>query len=74
MSIGVVVSSLALKPLSVIWFAQVANGILLPIITLCSLLAVNAPNLGQYRHNLLGLAVFAVTLMLSGRPLYLAFN
>lgn len=78
MSIGVVVSSLGLKPLSVIWFAQVANGILLPIITLCLLLAVNSPTLGQYRnnrwHNLLGFAIFAVTLILSSRTLYLAFN
>ena len=75
--VGMLVSSLGLKPLSIIWFAQVANGILLPIITLCLLLAVNSSLLGTYRNslrqNVLGAAVFAATLLLSGRTLYLAF-
>lgn len=77
MLIGIVVSSLGLRPLSIIWFAQVANGILLPIITLCLLAAVNSPLMGAYhnsrRQNLLGFAVFSATLLLSGRTLYLAF-
>lgn len=75
--VGMLVSSLGLKPLSIIWFAQVANGILLPIITLCLLAAVNSPLLGQYRNNrrqnLVGFAVFAATMLLSGRTLFLAF-
>jgi Mn2+/Fe2+ NRAMP family transporter len=76
--IGIAVSSLGLKPLSVIWFAQVANGILLPVITLCLLVAVNAKALGRYRNNrrqnLLGFSVLAITLLLSGRTLYLALS
>lgn len=78
MLIGIAVSSLGLKPLSVIWFAQVANGILLPVITLCLLVAVNAKALGRYRNNrrqnLLGFSVLAITLLLSGRTLYLALS
>lgn len=78
MVIGITVSSLGLKPLSVIWFAQVANGILLPVITLCLLVAVNAKALGHYRNtkrqNLLGFSVLAITLLLSGRTLYLALG
>ena len=74
---GVLLSSLGIKPLQVIWFAQVANGILLPLMCLCLLLAMNSKLLGQYKNNtlqnVLGLAVLAVTLVLSGRSLALAF-
>lgn len=74
---GVVLSSLGIKPVSVIWFAQVANGILLPIICLCLLLAMNHPVLGQYKNsrwqNTLGLLVLLVSLVLSWRSLALAF-
>ncbi len=74
--IGVVVSSLGLRPVSVILFAQVANGILLPVLALSLLLAANSSILGAYknrpRHNAVGLAVLLVTLLLSGRSLWLA--
>ena len=39
--IGVIVSSSGYKPVSIIWFAQVANGILLPIVTLFLLWVMN---------------------------------
>ncbi|MCC5826312.1 Nramp family divalent metal transporter [Alkalimonas sp.] len=75
--IGVVVSSLGLRPVSVIWFAQVANGILLPVITFCLLAAMNTAMLGRYRNNwrqnMLGGLVFIISLLLSGRSLWLAF-
>ncbi|MGX5174712.1 Nramp family divalent metal transporter [Aliikangiella sp. IMCC44653] len=75
---GVIIASTGFKPISIIWFAQVANGILLPIITLFLLWAVNHPNLRQYANsplqNLLGGTIFVVTLILSGRSLMLAFN
>src|SRR5690606_20562995 len=48
---GVMLSSLGIRPVNVIWFAQVANGILLPLICLCLLLAMNHPVLGSYRNN-----------------------
>ena len=75
---GVVVSSLGIKPVQVIWFAQVANGILLPLICGCLLMAMNHRLLGQYKNtlwqNVLGAGVLAVSLLLSGRSLSLAFN
>ncbi|MDP4535831.1 Nramp family divalent metal transporter [Alkalimonas collagenimarina] len=76
--VGVVVSSLGLRPVSVIWFAQVANGILLPVITVSVLFAVNSERLGVYKNswkqNILGGLVFLATLLLSGRSLLLAFT
>ena len=75
--IGVLLSSLGIRPLNVIWFAQVANGILLPLICLCLLLAMNHPMLAENRNtrwqNVLGILVLAVSMLLSGRSLALAF-
>lgn len=74
---GVMLSSLGIRPVNVIWFAQVANGILLPLICLCLLLAMNHKVLGAYRNNrwqnALGIIVLLVSLLLSGRSLALAF-
>lgn len=74
--IGVGLSSLGIRPLAVIWFAQVANGILLPLISLALLLAVNSAMMGKYkntlRQNIAATGVWLLTLMLSGRSLYLA--
>ena len=74
--IGVVLSSVGIKPLAVIWFAQVANGILLPVISLTLLLAVNSAIMAEYRNtlrqNVVATAVWLLTLLLSGRSLYLA--
>lgn len=73
---GVVLSSAGIKPLAVIWFAQVANGILLPVISLTLLVAVNSSIMGVYRNtlrqNIVATAVWLLTLLLSGRSLYLA--
>ncbi|MDX1677571.1 Nramp family divalent metal transporter [Arsukibacterium sp.] len=75
--IGVGLSSAGIKPLAVIWFAQVANGILLPVISLTLLVAVNARIMGVYRNsrrqNIVASIVWLLTLLLSGRSLYLAF-
>lgn len=75
---GVIISSLGFKPINVIWFAQIANGILLPIIALFLLWIMNQKFLGEYRNNLmqniLGAAVILVTLLLSARSLSAAFN
>tara|TARA_R110002126_G_scaffold38993_29_gene116099 strand:+ start:2791 stop:4035 length:1245 start_codon:yes stop_codon:yes gene_type:complete len=76
--VGVGLSSLGIKPLAVIWFAQVANGILLPVISLSLLLAVNSPLMGRYknsrRQNSVAIVVWLLTLLLSGRSLYLALQ
>ncbi|CAM3875446.1 Nramp family divalent metal transporter [Rheinheimera salexigens] len=75
---GVIFASLGIKPVSVIWFAQVANGILLPLICLCLLLAMNHTILGQYKNNrwqnILGSIVLLISVILSVRSLGLAFN
>ena len=76
--IGVVVASLGYKPIAIIWFAQVANGILLPVISVFLLWIMNSQVLGEYRNNLwqniAGAAVIFITLMLSARSLLSAFG
>ncbi len=76
--IGVVVSSSGYKPISIIWFAQVANGVLLPVITVFLLWEMNSSRMGEYTNNWLqnslGVSVFLVTLLLSGRSLMSAFG
>ena len=75
--VGVVISSWGLKPVSIIWFAQVANGILLPVITGFLLLVCNGQRMGEHknshRQNLLGGFVLLMTLVLSARSLGAAF-
>jgi Mn2+/Fe2+ NRAMP family transporter len=76
--IGVVVSSAGFKPVAVIWFAQVANGILLPVISIFLLWIMNTKVLGEYRNNLwqniAAAGVILITLLLSGRSLMSAFG
>ncbi len=75
---GVLVASSGLKPINIIWFAQVANGILLPIVAIFLLWTMNQKYLGSYKNNLiqniLGIIVILVTLMLSARSLMSAFG
>jgi len=76
--IGVLGASLGYKPMAIIWFAQVANGILLPIVTIFLLWIMNTAVLGQYRNtlrqNIMAGLVILVTLLLSGRSLFSAFG
>ncbi len=76
--IGVVISSSDYKAVSVIWFAQVANGILLPVICVFLIWIMNTKLLGEFRNNLvqnvMGGFVLLVTLLLSGRSLMSAFG
>jgi manganese transport protein len=76
--IGIVPASLGYKPISIIWFAQIANGLLLPIIAIFLLWIMNTEKLGEYKNtkiqNTLGAFVVLVTLMLSARSLMSAFN
>ncbi|RUO27961.1 Nramp family divalent metal transporter [Aliidiomarina sanyensis] len=74
--VGVTVASLGIRPISLILFAQVANGILLPLIAGFLLLAVNQTRLGAHRNNrqqnILGGIVFVVALLLGVRSIGLA--
>lgn len=75
---GVFVSSLNLKPIEIITFAQIANALLLPIIAATliwvsnkrSILGVHANN---WKQNLLGLLVLLVAIVLSTKSLYQVF-
>ncbi len=52
--LGVILSSIGIKPIEIIRFAQVANGLLLPIIAVFLLWVVNRPSvLGTHRNSLL---------------------
>jgi len=72
------VSALQMRPVNIIWFAQVANGLLLPIITSYLIWVMNSDTLGQFKNNrlqnILGLFVLSVALLLSGRSLMSAFG
>ncbi len=75
---GVVFASLGLKPLTVILFAQVANGLLLPIIAGFLLWTLNDANImGSYKNsklkNLLGLLVMLIALALGIKSIISAF-
>jgi len=76
--LGVLISSLGYKPTAIIWFAQVANGLLLPLIAFFLIWMMNSKVLGKYRNNLkqnaLAGIVVVVTLMLSTRSLMSAFG
>ena len=66
---GVFFLSFDIKPIEVIQFAQVANGILLPVIAILLLWMVNKKSvMGQFRNslvqNILGMAIVAFTLFL----------
>ncbi len=78
LSIGVIFASLGINPIEVIRFAQVANGLLLPVIAGFLLWVMNRTNiLGIYRNskwlNGLGLLIVFITLILSLRSLYKVF-
>jgi Mn2+/Fe2+ NRAMP family transporter len=71
---GILFSSLSYNPVRLIEFAQVANGITLPVIAAFLLYIMNQPTLmGEHRNslrgNVAGLAVILVTILISFRIL-----
>lgn len=79
LSVGVLFASLQFKPLEVILLAQVANGILLPVIVIFLLWVMNDRNImGQwkndFRSNLLGMLVVVVTTILGAKSLASVFG
>lgn len=77
--LGIIFSSLGLKPILIIKFAQVANGILLPIIAIYLIyLTSNADILGKYSNNkfqkVLGALVVLITLFISFKTLNSIFH
>jgi Mn2+/Fe2+ NRAMP family transporter len=73
--LGVLFSSLNIKPIEIIKFAQIANGMLLPIITAFLLWIMNKRDvLGNYTNNLmqniLGLIILGLTIFLGLRTIW----
>jgi manganese transport protein len=79
LALGVVFSSLGISPIEIIQFAQIANGIALPIVVgiilwIMNRKAVLGAHVNSGFHNLCGLIIFAVTIMLGIRALILVFG
>ena len=77
--LGVVFSSLGFKPIEVIKFAQVANGILLPVIAGLLLWIMNngkllVANVNTLKQNILGLIVVLITVFLGLKGILQVFN
>ncbi len=77
--LGVILSSTGIKPIEIIKFAQVANGLLLPIIAGFLLWVVNRESvLGAYKNttfqNVMGWLILLTTIVLGGRSLLKVFN
>ncbi|SFW22958.1 Nramp family divalent metal transporter [Cellulophaga fucicola] len=77
--LGVLFSSLGIKPIDVIKFAQIANGILLPIIAAFLLWIMNKKSvLGIYKNNIiqniLGFIILAISILLSVATLNKVFS
>lgn len=76
---GIVFSSIGFKPIQIIQFAQVANGLLLPIIAVFLVWAVNQSSiLGAYKNsifqNILGIFIILATIFLGLRSLEKVFQ
>jgi len=77
--LGVLFSSIGIKPIELIKFAQVANGMLLPIIAGVLLWVMNKKNvLGEFintkSQNILGFIIVAVTIFLGAKGILKVFN
>ncbi len=77
--LGVVFSSLGIKPIEIIKFAQVANGMLLPIVAGILLWIMNKKSvLGNYANsktqNILGIIILLVTVFLGVKGILKVFN
>lgn len=77
--LGVVFSSLGFKPIDIIKFAQVANGILLPVIAFILLWMMNRKSvLGNYvnssMQNVLGIIIVIATVFLGLKGIFKVFG
>lgn len=76
--LGLILSSTGIKPVEIIKFAQVANGLLLPVIGIFLIWVVNKRNvLGDFKNNnlqnLLGILIILICVLLGARSLYKVF-
>ncbi|MEQ8523436.1 Nramp family divalent metal transporter [Gracilimonas sp.] len=76
---GVVFSAISFNPVRLIEFAQIANGITLPVIAVFLLYIMNKPlllgtNSNSNRQNIFGVIVIIVTILIGFRSLNSVFN
>ena len=79
MAVGVISSSLGIKSIEIIKFAQVANGMLLPIIAGVLLWIMNKKSvLGNFvntkTQNMIGFVILAITIFLGAKGILKVFN
>jgi manganese transport protein len=79
LALGVLFSSLQFKPIEIITFAQVANGLLLPIVALFLLWIVNKTAvLGEYKNsttqNIFSIAIILITIILGMKGIISALS
>lgn len=77
--LGVLFSSIGIKPIEIIKFAQVANGMLLPVIAGILLWIMNKKSvLGSFinskTQNILGFIILAITIFLGAKGILKVFN
>ncbi|MDP5231270.1 MAG: divalent metal cation transporter, partial [Cellulophaga sp.] len=77
--LGVFFLSFGIKPIEIIKFAQIANGILLPIIAIFLVWVVNQKSvLGNYKNNLfqniIGILIIIITLILAIKTILTVFG
>ena len=77
--LGVLFSSIGIKPIEIIKFAQVANGMLLPVIAGILLWIMNKKSvLGKFinskTQNILGFIILAITIFLGAKGILKVFN
>lgn len=73
--LGIFFSSLQLKPVEIIQFAQVANGLLLPIIAIFLFWIVNRSSvMGRYKNtliqNIFGILIISIAIFLGAKSIY----
>nr|WP_279347010.1 Nramp family divalent metal transporter [Gramella sp. AN32] len=73
--LGIIFSSLGIKPVEIIKFAQIANGLVLPIIAIFLFYMVNQTSiLGKYKNsliqNILGIVVILLAMFLGVKSIY----
>jgi manganese transport protein len=75
LGLGIFFLSFGIKPIEIIKFAQVANGILLPVIAIFLLWIVNKSSvMGKYRNtktqNILGLVIIVLAVVLGVKSIF----
>lgn len=77
--IGIIFSAIGFSPITAIMFAQVTNGILLPVIAVYLLIIMNSKRLlnensNRLLQNILGLVIVLIMLVLGGKSILMAFG